>query len=140
MSYRIFTIILGAWIAGAAFPGVAIAKERVLKCELRQDGAYRATPPEVVVGYMPGQSKMVVYDSILAYYERDPVLGTVSRDDAKTFVLRWRLTDLKTSSGETMDWRFTLAWDKKTGRANIRGGAAVNDDDNNGSGKCFFKK
>ena len=127
-------------LLGWYFPSQALAQGRVLKCELRQDGVYRGTPPEVVVIYGAGESKMVVFDSFLKFLEADPVWGDVRRDNDKRFIIKWKVDNMKTATGETMDWRYKLSWDKTTGKAVITGRAAVRDDDNNGSGQCFCKK
>ena len=137
---QVFRGVTLALMSLAVFVPGAFAKERLLKCELRQNGPYRGTPPEVVVVYEAGESRMAVFDSYLKHYERDPVLGKVSRDDSKMFVIRWKVKNMKTVSGQSMDWRFSLMWNKTNDRARITGKAAVSDDDNNGSGKCKFLK
>ncbi|MDU8928938.1 hypothetical protein RXV86_16210 [Alisedimentitalea sp. MJ-SS2] len=140
MRTRFWGTVLACCVAAGGAPDAATAKDRILRCELRQDGYYGGTPPEVHIAYKPGESRMVVYDSFLHFLEAGPVWGRVDRDNDRRFIIRWKVDDMKTDSGHTMDWRMKLSWDKKTGRATITGKAAVSDDDNNGSGKCFFKK
>jgi hypothetical protein len=94
----------------------------------------------VIIDYRPGASRMVVFDSFLKYLGNDPVLGTVSRDTDVTFVLKWKVPNMKTSSNQNMDWRLTLVWQKKNGKASISGRAAVSDGENTGLGSCKFLK
>ena len=136
----IFQAAALAAAALVALAGGAVAKEQILKCELKRHGAYQGTPTQVVIAYQKGEGRMVVYDSMMAYFKRDPVLGTVGRDTDKTLVIRWKLSNVKADSGYIYDVRYSLSWDKPSGRAKISGRLSVSDDSYTGTGTCAFKK
>lgn len=123
-----------------AFADAAMAKNPILKCDLRRDGSFQGTPTELIVSYEQGAAEMVVYDNMMKFYEIDPRLGKVGRDTNKTLILKWKLSNVRFDNGSRRDILFSFNWDKTTGRAKIRGQPGGVPNHFYGSGKCAFEK
>lgn len=129
------TIVIGA-LAGAVFFATN-AMAAVYECNVRGGGPNGGVPPLVIFAINDDETEAIVYDGFIEKYHGGPIAATIVVANSKRYTLKWSVTVISDSNGQSMpriDYRATYL--KRNHRFTITGFPAGWDNQFIGTGSC----
>ncbi|AXI47290.1 hypothetical protein C1J03_15490 [Sulfitobacter sp. SK012] len=130
-------LIVGAVLAIGFGGAVAAAPGDILydctMVQLKKNGGWISQKVGII---MQGENEVKVVDAVILHFAKEPIEGTVVRNNAKRLIVKWEVRGARGggTSLESVDFRASIG--KKTGRIQLSALASGFDFGPNGTGKC----